>query len=184
MKKVLILFFTLLIQQSFSQKKFSIEVLSGFGYNKELTLVNEEVDNDNVTTFQLNANYNFKVFKKVFVETGVGAQWFFSSGGVRVSQFKTTSLRLKIPVLIGYNLFKKTNVYTGVALFNNRDLNTFDSKKNFNFRTSLLVKGSYSIKNNLDIIFLLQKNLSRIPDLYFLNQPYIDISAGISYKLF
>ena len=33
-------------------------------------------------------------------------------------------------------------------------------------------------------VYLIQKNLSDIPDLYLLNQPKLDVSIGISYKLF
>ena len=80
-------------------------------------------------------------------------------------------------------MFEKASAALGVAISNNKDFDKFDFKSDYNLRTSFLLKGNYSIKNNLDIILVVQKNLSDVPDLYLLNQPNVDISFGVSYKL-
>ena len=185
MKQIFLLAFALIIfQKHHAQKHFSAEILTGVGFNKNLTLVNENVENYNAFTTQVNANYQFKLYKKLFAETGIGAQWYFSSGDVGVSNFKATSLRLNLPLIIGYRFFNKVSIGTGVALSNNKDFDDFDFRANHNIRTSLLIKGNYALKNNIDLLLVAKQNLSNIPDLYLLNQPGFDISVGISYKLF
>tara|TARA_B110000114_G_C15064777_1_gene386906 strand:+ start:19 stop:576 length:558 start_codon:yes stop_codon:yes gene_type:complete len=185
MKKIIFIFIGFLIlQKSYSQKNTSIEVFSGVGFNKDLTLINEVVNNYYSTTFQLNANYRFKITKVFFAETGIGTQWYFSSGAIGISKFNATTLRIKIPILVGRTLFKKVSIAAGIAISNNRDFDKFDYRADYNLRTSLLIKGNYSITNNFDVLLLIQKNLSDIPDLYLLNQPKLDLSIGISYKLF
>lgn len=75
MKKIIFIFIGFLIlQKSYSQKNTSIEVFSGVGFNKDLTLINEVVNNYYSHTFQLNANYRFKITKVFFAETGIGTQ--------------------------------------------------------------------------------------------------------------
>ena len=70
MKKIIFIFISfLIIQKSYSQKNTSIEVFSGVGFNKDLTLINEGVDNYHSSTFQLNTNYRFKITKVFFAET-------------------------------------------------------------------------------------------------------------------
>lgn len=184
MRKVLILFFLLFLQMSYSQNRFSVEILSGFGFNNNLTLFNEEVENYTSSTVQFNLSYRFKIIKEFFIETGLGTQLYFSSGNIRTSRFKSSTLRLKLPVLIGYNLFKKVSINTGVAIANNREFNDLDFRANYNLRTSFLLKGNYSIKDNFEVVLLIQKNISDIPDLFFINQPNLDVSLGVSYKLF
>ena len=45
MKKVIILIFLIFINlKSFSQKAFSAEVLTGMGFNKEISLLNENIE--------------------------------------------------------------------------------------------------------------------------------------------
>lgn len=185
MKQILLLTFALIVFQSnYAQKHFSIEFLTGVGFNKNLTLVNENVENYNAFTTQINANYQFKLYKKLFAETGIGAQWYFSSGDVAVSNFKATSLRLNIPFIVSYPICTKASIGIGALLSNNRDFDDFDFNKNYNLRTSALLKGKYSIKNDIDLILLAKKNICNIPDLYLINQPNFEISIGISYKLF
>jgi hypothetical protein len=185
MKKIIFIFIGfLIIQKSYSQKNTSIEVFSGVGFNKDLTLINEGINNYHLFTFQLNANYRFKITKVFFAETGIGAQWYFSSGTIGISKFNATTLRIKIPILVGRTLFKKASIAAGIAILNNRDFDKFDFRADYNLRTSLLIKGNYSITNNCDVLILIQKNLSDIPDLYLLNQPRLDVSIGVSYKLF
>lgn len=89
-----------------------------------------------------------------------------------------------MPFLIGHNLFKKTSVSSGVAIANNKEFNQLDFRANYNLRISFLFKVNYFANNKLDIILLLQKNISNVPDLYLVNQPNMDLSTGIAYKLF
>ena len=184
MNKVFLFSIALLIfQKSFCQKNISIEALSGIGINKELLLVNKKINNYNSFIFRLNTSYRFKIYEEFFTETGIGAQWHFSSGNIKASEFNSTSLRIGIPIIIGRTLFEKASAALGVAISNNKDFDKFDFKSDYNLRTSFLLKGNYSIKNNLDIILVVQKNLSDVPDLYLLNQPNVDISFGVFYKL-
>lgn len=184
-KTITLLFFILFISlKSFSQKQFSAEILTGFGINKNLKLVNQDIKDYNIYSTQINANYKFKLYKNIFAETGLGAQWYFSSGKVALSNFKTTSLRLNLPVIISYPILNKINIGVGVTISNNKDFEDFRSKSNHNLRTSLVLKGSYNLKENFDLVLMFKHNLSDSPDLYLINQPNSDLSIGVSYKLF
>jgi len=185
MKKIVFLAFALIFfHKNYAQKHFSAEILTGVGFNKNLTLVNESVENYNVFTTQVNANYQFNLYKKLFAETGLGTQWYFSSGDVGVSNFKATSLHLNVPFIISYPLFKKTSIGTGITIFNNKDFDDFRSKSNHNFRTSLTFKGNYNLNSNFSIVFKINHNLSHTPDIYLVNQSNTDILFGVSCKLF
>ena len=185
MKKIVFLAFALILfQNNYAQKHFSAEILTGVGFNKNLTLVNESIENYNVFTTQVNANYQFNLYKKLFAETGIGAQWYFNSGDVGVSNFKSTSLHLNVPFIISYPLFKKTSIGIGAALSNNKSFDDFDFRANHNIRTSLLLKGAYILNSNFSLLLIAKQNLSNTPDLYLINQPNFDVSVGISYKIF
>ncbi|WP_405294572.1 hypothetical protein [Algibacter sp. Ld11] len=185
MKKIVFLVFALILfQNNYAQKHFSVEILTGVGFNKNLTLVNESVEDYNVFTTQVNANYQFNLYKKLFAETGIGAQWYFSSGDIAVSNFNATSLQLNLPFIICYPILNKTTVGAGLQVSNNRDFENFDFRANYNIRTSILVKGSFNIKNNLDLLLIAKQNLSNTPDLYLLNRPNFDIAIGLACKLF
>ena len=185
MKKEFTLLFIIFISlNSFSQKKFSAEILTGLGFNKDLALVNQNIEDYSVFTTQINANYTFKIYKNIFAETGIGSQWYFSSGTVALSNFKATSLRLNVPFIISYPILEKVSIGAGAALSNNRDFDDFDFRANHNLRTSLLLKGHYSLKENFSLVLLIKQNVSNTPDPYLVNQPNTDVSLGISYKLF
>ncbi|MEP5338803.1 MAG: hypothetical protein ABJL44_19030 [Algibacter sp.] len=185
MKKGVILLFIIFISISgFCQKKFSTEILTGFGFNRDLFLANQEIEAHDIFTTQINANYKFKLYKRFFAETGVGAQWYFTSGSAAFSNFKATSLRLNIPFVIGYPILKKISVAGGAVISNNRDFNDFGYRANDIARTSLMLKGSYAFRKNLDILLIIKQNVSNIPDFYLVNHPNTDISLGVSYKLF
>ncbi|GAA4234212.1 hypothetical protein GCM10022291_13130 [Postechiella marina] len=184
-KTITLLFFILFISlKSFSQKQFSAEILTGFGINKNLKLVNEDIEGYNIYLTQINVNYKFKLYKNIFAETGLGSQWYFSSGKVAKSNFKTTSLKLNLPVIISHAILNKINIGVGVAISNNKDFEDFDFRTSHNLRSSLIFKGSYAIKEDFDLVLMFKHNLSDIPNLYLINQPNSDLSIGISYKLF
>lgn len=183
-KRFLLLFIVFISLNSFSQKKFSAEILTGIGFNKDLSLINQNVEDYSAFTTQINANYKFKLYKTIFAETGVGTQWYFSSGSVALSNFKSTSLRLNLPFIMSYPILEKASIGAGIAISNNRDFNHFDFRKKHNLRTSLLLKGYYLLNENFSLVLLIKQNLSNTPDPYLLNQPNTDISLGVSYKLF
>lgn len=184
MKNILFIWLLFACLSNYAQKKFSAEILTGFGLNKKILLVNEEVEDYKVFSTQINANYKLKIYNKFYGEVSLGAQWYFSSGRVRISSFNSTSLRLNIPLVLGYTILEKINIGGGIAFSNNRDFDDIDFRENDNLRASLLFKGGYLLNKNFNILLKISQNLSNIPDSYLLNQPNTDILLGIGYKLF
>lgn len=178
---ILLLSFSL---NSFSQKKFSAEILTGLGFNKDLFIINQEIEAHNIFTTQINASYKFNLYKRIFAETGIGAQWYFTSGNIELSNFKATSLRLNVPFVVGYPISNKISIAGGAIVNNNRDFDDYGYRAKYKFRTSLMIKGYYKLQENLDLLLMFKQNVSNFPDFYLINQPSTDISAGISYKLF
>lgn len=185
MNKIILLFPVFFIYLSgYSQKNFSAEILTGIGLNEDISLINENIEDLNVFSIQLNANYTFKLYKAFFAETGLGAQWYFGSGNIAISEFESTKLRLNIPFVIGYPMLKKISVGTGVVITHNKDFDDISFRESNSLRTSLIIKGSYELKQGFSILLLLKQNLSNTPDAFLVGQPNTDIAFGISYKLF
>lgn len=185
MKKRFILLFILFSCFScFSQKKFSAEILTGVGFNRDLHIANQEIEAHDVFTAQINANYKFKIYSRFFAETGVGAQWYFTSGSAAFSNFNATSLRLNIPFVIGLPVLKKISIAGGALISNNRDFNDFGYRSNNITRTYLMFKGSYALLSNIDLLLIFKQNVSNTPNFFLVNHPNTDISLGVSYKLF
>lgn len=169
---------------SFGQKKFSVDVLTGLGLNNNLSLANEKVNDYTSITTQLNINYTFKLYKKLKAETGVGLQWYDSYGNIGLSKFNSKTLRLNVPLLLVYPISEKVSLTSGIAAANNRDFDEYNIRSQDNFRMSLVIKGSYYIKEDLSLLFKVNRNISNIAKSYFLNQPRTDVLLGIAYKLF
>ena len=185
MKKI-ILFITILFfcLNSYSQKKFSAEVLTGIGLNKSIFLLNQNIENHTIYSTQVNAFYAIKLYKTIFAETGLGAQWYFASGSVELSEFNTTSLRLNLPFVVSYPILSKINIGAGVTITNNKDFENLAFRSSNNLRTSLVLRSAYKLQQNFSILLMLKHNLSNIPDLFLVNQPNTSIALGVSYKLF
>lgn len=186
MNKLIILLFLLLVTlKSFSQKKIAAEILIGIGFNNSnISLINLDIENYNVYTTQINTTYKFKLYKKFSAETGIGLQWYFSSGIIAFSNFKTTSLRLNLPFIISYPVLKKTSLGLGLSFSNNKDFVDLKLRADDNLRAALVIKGNHTLKDTIDLILVIKPNLSNTPNSYLVNQPNTDISLGISYKLF
>lgn len=183
-KRVYYIILVLSSLNSFSQNKVSLDVFSGLGFNKEISLLEEKINNYSSVTTQINTNYNFSIYKKIKAETGLGLQWYYSTGNIGLSKFTAQTLRFNIPFLLGYSILEKLNIATGVTIGNNRDFDDFNLRQENNFRTSLVIKSEYLVKENFSFLFKINRNLSNIPNSYLLNQPSLDILLGFSCKLF
>lgn len=180
-------YYTLLLLISvncFSQRKFSGEILTGIGGNKKLFLVNEEVKKYNVFTTQLNGSYKYKIHNKFYGETGLGMQVYYSFGEVGFSKFRSTTLRLNIPVLIGYSLSEKIDIGGGVVVSNNRDFKDIDFRERRNLRMSLGFKFNYFLNDYFSVLLNVKQNLRKSTDFTLVNQPNTDVSIGVAYKMF
>lgn len=185
MKKIsLVIFIVFINLYGYGQKKFSIEVLTGIGINKEIILTNESIEDYFALSSQVKLNYKFKLIKNIFAETGIGIQSHFSKGSVGISNFSSESLRLNLPFVIGYSILEKIDIGAGLSIANNRDFDNIDFRGNNNLRQSLILKISYNLKEKINFLLIAKHNISNIPEVYFINQPRTDISIGVSYKLF
>lgn len=184
MKNFHYVLFLLIGFNTFSQKKVSVELLTGIGVNKKIALINEEIEGYTSFSTQINANYQFKLLKSFFAETGLGVQSYFSSGTIGISKFNATSFRLNLPFVISYPVTEKINVGVGVAIANNKDFEDIAFREKDNLRTSLVLKSSYVLNTYCNLLFLMKNNVSNIRDLYLVNQPKIDVSVGASFKIF
>lgn len=183
MKRITLLLVCLFSLVTYGQKKLSFEILTGIGSNKSLSLLNQDIQDYTIFTTQINANYRFKLYKDFSAETGLGGQWYFSSGSVGLSKFKTTSLRLNLPLIISYPIREKITVGAGVSITTNDDFDDIDFKTQHSLRTSLLLKGSYALNEDFGILLIIKQNVSDIPDLYFVNQSSTDILVGVSFNI-
>lgn len=184
MKKIALLIFLIASQTNYSQKKFSIEVLTGYGFNKDFSILNAEIDNYINSSNEVSFNYRKNIYKSIFLETGLVSQFYYSTGTLKVSKFKAKTIRLGIPLSFGFTPFKKVDFTSGIILSNNRDFVDFNNDESDNIRFSLLFKTSYALKENLSLVLKGVFNVSGIPNSYLLNQPSKSILIGASYKLF
>lgn len=185
MKKIILLLSVLIIcLKGYSQKKFSAEIATGIGLNENISLVNQNIEDYTVLSTQINFNYQLKLYKAFFAETGLGAQWYFTSGNIELSDFKSTKLRLNIPFIIRYPMLQKVSIGAGIVLTHNEDFDDISFRASNTLRTSLVIKGDYKLTENFGFILLLKQNLSKTADSFLVGQPNTNIALGVSYLFF
>ena len=173
-----------LCAQISAQKNFSVDVMSGIGFTNNLRLVNEHVSGYGSLTTHVGINYRKAVYKNVFAVVGLASELQYSFGQIGLSNFTVTSVTVSAPLLVGYEVSKKLNFAAGVSISNNKDIAKFDSRGNYNYRTSMILKGYFNFKSNLDFIATYTQGLSATPNALYVNRPKTVLLLGVSFKLF
>ena len=166
-----------------AQTKYNVEAHVGYAYNDALHINQEKINSNTVVMTQLGVNVQIPIYRGIYGETGIYGKLYFSSGEVGESKYKGKTLRLDIPLLIGYHFFEKYRVASGVSFSNNRDFEDVNISMEDNMRINFLLKGSYAFNKKWQIVSLFQYNMRKSPDFYLLNEPKSTVSIGVSYTL-
>jgi hypothetical protein len=179
LKYYFLLFLLFSFGKSWGQNNFSIPLKIGYGFNSSISLNEDETSNVNGIIIQSGLEYEFKIYKKFFAETGLAGRAIFAFGGTENSTYKAQTLRLRLPIKLGWTISEKWKVASGIAIQNNKDFTTIDLREKYFWRCNLLFEGKYNWVRNWFWVANINYELRDLPNAYYLNDPRLIISLGI-----
>tara|TARA_B110000967_G_C18617089_1_gene426904 strand:- start:170 stop:742 length:573 start_codon:yes stop_codon:yes gene_type:complete len=175
----LFIFFLSSFGKSWGQNNFSIPLKIGYGFNSSISLNEDETSNVNGIIIQSGLEYEFKIYKNLFAETGLAGRAILASGKTENSSYKAKTLRLRLPVKLGWTISEKWKVASGIAIQNNKDFITIDLREKYFWRYDLLFEGKYNWVKNWFGVASINYELRNLPNAYFINDPRFVISLGV-----
>lgn len=183
MRKILISILTIFIGLTiFSQTNFQIEADLGTSFQSEIIFNNQKLNHTNTFSVRVGANMQQYIYQDFFMELGVFGKYNRGSNEIKQLHFKSNSLRLQVPLYIGYKINKKWSANTGISIENNRDFDVLDLRKTHNLRYDFLTKVVYHNSKNIHYVFYSNWSLSNKPDFYNIANPKNGIYIGVIYQ--
>ena len=183
MKKISLLFILLIEFSILSQNKFEIETNLGVSFQNKIMINNESLDNINAFGLRLGVNYIKKVHNKFYIETGLYGKYNNHNNEIRTTKFTSNSLKLQVPLYIGYTIDKTWKINIGASIENNRDFNEIDFKREDNLRYDLLTKLIYVFNKKIHFSLYTNWMLNHVSDTFTISVPKNGIYFGIIYQL-
>jgi len=168
--------------KNLGQNSFSIPLKIGYGINAPININDNEVKNANGFVLQFGVEYEFKLFKKLYAETGLAGRAIFASGKIQGSSYIAQTLRARLPLKIGWILSDKWKVASGIVIQNNKDFITIDLREEYFWRQNLIVEGKYSWKKKWYWIADVNYELRDLPNAFFINDPKLIVTVGVGRK--
>lgn len=186
--KTLIKYYFLVIlffgyEKSWGQSSFAIPLKIAYGINSPINLYQDTVGYASGMIIQSGITYELSIRQKFFVETGIAGRVIFAFGKIKGNCFDARTLRLRIPVKLGYNLSNKWKIASGITLQNNKDFGRTDIREKHFWRCNLLLEGKYNWKKKWLWIAHLNYELRNLPNAYFINDPQLILGLGIARKI-
>lgn len=183
MKKISFLIIFLVTYISFSQNEFQLEVDLGYSFQREMILNNESLKNTSTLGVRFGANYIIMVNDKLYNEIGIYGR--FNRGNKKIENLKFTSnsLKIQLPVYLGYKIDDVWRFSLGVGVENNKDFDQIDFKRKYNLRYDFLTKLVFVYDAKVQFSFYTNWMLNSIPDTFTISNPKNGIYLGIILSL-
>ena len=127
--------------------------------------------------------YEFRIYKKLYGETGLNGRAIFATGKIRGNSYNAKTLRLRLPIKLGWTISEKWKVASGIAIQNNKDFTLIDLREKYFWRCNLLLEGKYDWKRKWFLVANMNYELRKLPDAYFLNDPRLFLTVGVGRKI-
>ena len=173
--------FLLVSYISSSQNIYQVELNVGSAFQSETKLNNQEVEKYNAFEVRFGSGIHRSINDKLHCELGVFGKYNRCYGEIKQVTFISNSLKLQLPILLGYKLHDKWAVNVGLGIENNRD--KMDFKKEDNLRYDFLSKIAYKMSNSIQILFYSNWALSSVPNIYAISNPKKGLNLGVVYQL-
>tara|TARA_B110001450_G_scaffold256296_1_gene286185 strand:+ start:169 stop:729 length:561 start_codon:yes stop_codon:yes gene_type:complete len=183
MKKISLLIILLIEFSALSQSKFEIETNLGISFQSKMLINNESLDNINAFGLRLGVNFIKIVHNKFYIETGLYGKYNKNNNEIRTTKFTSNSLKLQLPLYIGYTIDKTWKINIGASIENNRDFNEIDFKREENLRYDLLTKLIYVFNKKIHFSLYTNWMLNQVSDSFTISVPKNGIYFGIIYQL-
>lgn len=169
--------------KSWGQSNFSIPLKIGYGFNSSINLNEDKINHASGLIIQTGVEYEFKIYKHLFIETGIGGRAIRAYGKTKGNSFEAKTLRLRLPIKIGWAISEKWKAASGIAFQNNKDFTTIDLREKYYWRCNFLLEGKYNWTKEMFLVANINYELRDLPDAFFINDPRSVISFGIGRKL-
>ncbi len=179
-KIILLLFSWISIQ---AQPGFYFSVKNGFGFNPDLELNNQPIKNTNAFSLDLEGTYKFKVISKVHFEIGLSGRAIFLSGEIEDINFNSKTLRLLVPIKIGYQLNDNWGLSSGLTFQNNKDFVNIDFREPYFWRVNYTLGSRYLIRKRWFLVGEYNYGLRGVSDPYLVNDPKNVFLVGVAIRI-
>ena len=183
MKKSIIIILLFCTTISYSQNEFQIETNLGFLYQKDISINNEILKSTGDFGARLGVNYlnNFK--SNLYLETGLFLKYATGSYQIEKVDFKFNSIRMQVPLYIGYHINELWRFNLGASVENNKDFEDLAFYLNENLRYDFLVKVAYNYSELLDFTLYANTMVSKTKDINTLTSPRNGVYLGVIFKI-
>ncbi len=164
-----------------SQTHLKGSITSGYAFNHAVYVNNERVQGAHGLLLSGSGNVEIDLTSSLFIDTGLSAKLILASGKTRLTDYRSRTLRVAVPVLAGWKVSDDLSLLSGVSIQNNRDFSVFRAREKYNLRYDLVLQGQYRLNNRWSAIGSLQYNF-HIPDPYLINDPKMSVSVGLSFR--
>ena len=170
-----------------AQSKYAIFLNTGYTFNDEIELKEEVISQSQ--GYSIDAGFTYRFFTRKFIaaEIGLSGKTIFASGKLQANTFQVTTFRLTAPLKFIYQ-FPRTKfaISSGFIFQNNVDFPEFDFRlrDKYAWRVNYLLEVRYALNSQTNLTFAWHNNLRKIPDPYFINDPKMGITIGVTKALY
>ena len=183
LKKLIIIILLFCTTISYSQNEFQIESNLGFLYQKDITLNNEKIKSTGDFGARIGANYLRRFNNNMYLETGLFLKYATGSYKIETIDFTFNSIRMQVPLYVGYQINDLWRFNLGASVENNKDFEDLAFFLEENLRYDFLVKVAYNYSELLDFTFYANTMVSNTKDINTLTSPRNGIYMGVIFKL-
>lgn len=183
MKKISLLFALLTNLYTFSQSKVQFELNIGTAFQKEIIINNESLEKTNAFGIRFGVNYLKSIYKKIYIETGIYSKYNYSSNEIETTKFTSNSLKIQLPLYLGYKLNEVWKINIGASVENNRNSDNIDFKLEHNLRFDFLTKIIYIFNENIHFSLYSNWMLHNVSDAFTISNPRNGLYLGVIYQL-
>lgn len=183
MKKACLLISLISTLLSTSQSEFQVEFNLGYAFQNEVVLNDESLDNKNALGVRLGINYLKMINSKLYAETGLFGKYNRGNREIETLEFTSNSLKVQLPLYIGYKFNDTWRFSLGASVENNKDFDEIDFKREQNLRYDLLTKLVYAFSDKIQFSFYTNWMLNNTFDVYTISSPRNGLYLGLIYKI-
>jgi len=127
--------------------------------------------------------YRFQIWKRLFGQVGLGSRYIYASGKIDGISFRSTTIRLQMPLKFNYPLSERWIIGIGTSIQNNKDLLKSDFREPYFWRANLILEGTYFWLDRWYCKGSLFYEGRNVPDAYLINDPKIGILFGLGWRI-
>lgn len=182
MQKIIVFILIFYVHTSYGRSNVQLELNIGNTFQSELLFNNQIIDHPSALAIRFGGNIQIPLTPNIYFETGATTKFIRGKYESETVYFKSKSLKLQLPLLLGFHLSPKWSINIGSSIENNLDFNKIDFVAANNFRCDFLTKVIYHFSDAIHLSFLTNVMMSNLPDLYTISNPRTGMYIGLIYQ--